>query len=311
VYNFILKGEISSIFQLVKREIRGLLKNNLPSPAYQFILGLYHYLDNQVFKIKLKIYLLVYDLPVKIDYENINNNMIAHAGGAVSGDIYTNSKNALKRSLNKGLVKVEFDMGLTKNQTYVAVNDWVWWAERVNYDGILPPDDDTFRQLKIDGKYESIFLKDIEEALAANEHLTIFIDKIENAEAFCKNNKYNERYVLEIFDANALDITQVCPTLRLILSEVVLEEYKYDYERVEGLVRNRNVIGFAASLGNIRKEIEFFAKSRNNGLEVFAFGLNKDGRNFEEMLVLCDYKLLVDYIYADNIDDSPVPLTCS
>ena len=64
------------------------------------------------------------------DNLNEKNNLIAHAGGGIDDQIYTNSKEALLQSIKKGFILIELDLIETKDKKLVAANSWESFKEK-------------------------------------------------------------------------------------------------------------------------------------------------------------------------------------
>ena len=60
-----------------------------------------------------------------IGLENKNNiKRVAHAGGSIEGDTYTNSHEALDYNIKRGFELFEIDFSWTKDQQLVCIHDW-------------------------------------------------------------------------------------------------------------------------------------------------------------------------------------------
>lgn len=64
----------------------------------------------------------------KKDYQYLNiigsNKYLAHALGGIDGQTYTNSKEAIENSYNKGVRLFEVDVKLTSDNKLVCVHGW-------------------------------------------------------------------------------------------------------------------------------------------------------------------------------------------
>ena len=59
-----------------------------------------------------------------ISGEYASTKLIAHAGGAIDGHVYTNSKEAVLNSINNGSKYIELDFSLTSDSELVCVHRW-------------------------------------------------------------------------------------------------------------------------------------------------------------------------------------------
>ncbi|WP_152981187.1 hypothetical protein [Stenotrophomonas koreensis] len=65
--------------------------------------------------------------------------LVAHAAGAVDGNAYTNSRQAIDLSLDTGFSYLELDFSRSKDGQWYLLHDWPSWASRTGYQGELPP----------------------------------------------------------------------------------------------------------------------------------------------------------------------------
>lgn len=65
--------------------------------------------------------------------------IIAHAGGAIDGNAYTNSREAIERNYSYGTRLFELDFDLTSDGHWVAAHDWPNWKIQTGFKGGLPP----------------------------------------------------------------------------------------------------------------------------------------------------------------------------
>jgi len=70
--------------------------------------------------------------------------IIAHAGGGIDGNSYTNSREAITSNYNYGTRIFEIDFDLTSDGHWVAAHDWPNWKRQTEYEGETPPDLTTF-----------------------------------------------------------------------------------------------------------------------------------------------------------------------
>lgn len=113
--------------------------------------------------------------------------LIAHAGGAIDGNAYTNSLEAMQLSVDSGFKLIELDFSRTSDGSWFATHDWKYWAERTGYTGELPPSLDAVNGLLknfrpassthgIRGDYTVMSLTDVIELLEKNRDVTIVTD---------------------------------------------------------------------------------------------------------------------------------------
>jgi len=120
--------------------------------------------------------------------------IIAHAGGAVDGNVYTNSRQALLGSIQNGLELVELDFSRTEDGAWVATHDWPYWAAHTGFKGALPPTAAQVREYVdaftptpsihgVKATYSTLFLDDVVKIVDANPRVRIITDTKSSAAA--------------------------------------------------------------------------------------------------------------------------------
>ena len=87
------------------------------------------------------------------------NCLIAHAGGAIDGYTYTNSKEALINSLDKGFRYIELDLYETTDSNVVCLHGLEDYCQMTSI-GVETLDTKTFLSHKLYGKYTPMTLSD-------------------------------------------------------------------------------------------------------------------------------------------------------
>lgn len=134
------------------------------------------------------------------DNLNEKNNLIAHAGGGIDDQIYTNSKEALLQSIKKGFILIELDLIETKDKKLVAANNWKSFKEKSSccIDNI--PTLDEFKNSKILNKYTPLDTEDINEIFSVNKNLILVTDKTNNFDLINNSFEFDKsRIIVEIF----------------------------------------------------------------------------------------------------------------
>lgn len=127
--------------------------------------------------------------------------MIAHAGGAIDGDKYTNSLEAVKQSIVKGYKFIELDLLITKDDKIVAAHDWrsfnrITGHQHLDHQ-VLSLNE--FRSRKINSKYTPLSYIEINEIFAANPSLILVTDKIKDFKKLVATFKFADRMIVEVF----------------------------------------------------------------------------------------------------------------
>lgn len=124
-------------------------------------------------KIKRKAYIIINPYRYKKCVKN--NNFIAHALGGIEGHEYTNSKEALEASYNKGFRLFETDIKLSSDGNLILVHSG--WQKRMNLDETTEMlDENTFLNSKIHGKYSTMSFKDLTEFMKTHKDMYVMVD---------------------------------------------------------------------------------------------------------------------------------------
>jgi hypothetical protein len=111
--------------------------------------------------------------------------VIAHAGGGIDGNSYTNSLEAIEANYALGTRMFELDFQKTADGHWVATHDWPWWQTATGYTGPMPPDLATFSAQKllfkangwsIQGEYSTVSLQWVNEFLLQHKDAVVVTD---------------------------------------------------------------------------------------------------------------------------------------
>jgi len=199
--------------------------------SYIFINILYKYKKNNIFFIFIFIVLIyknifyefyngfinyIYlskDISKNIDTEKIkqisyfnykNIQMIAHAGGEIDKNIYTNSLEALNHSYNKGVKYFELDIRKTQDNKYVAVHSWEQWKDFTGYQGKIPTLK-TFLKYKIlDKQYTPMDIHLINKWFKNHKDAYLVTDKVDIPSEFIKKFKFKNRLIMELLSIKSI-----------------------------------------------------------------------------------------------------------
>ena len=109
----------------------------------------------------------ILSLPLKAETDidlSDNKYYIAHAGGGINGHVYTNCKEALIQSLERGYQFIELDFCLTSDRHLVCAHGASVFNEKTNgnRDSLnIMPDLSTFKRRKIHDEYTPITANDV------------------------------------------------------------------------------------------------------------------------------------------------------
>ena len=245
------------------------------------------------------------------DFEMLNDKKryIAHAGGEIFGNTYTNSLEALDSSYENGFRYFELDMIVTADNYIVASHDWEMWAKQTNFKGKLPPTLEEFKKYKILNKFTALDYKDINKWFSDHKDAYLITDKIEDVSLIENLLKIEKsRIMIEVFNQEVLKELiskdyKVIPFLGLLktMPEPIeyLKENNIEYvstsHKIKRLLK-KNHIHYWLNIFNPVLERDLI----NNGFKFIAFNLNQKRRNISEIELMCNYSDVFYGIYADK-----------
>lgn len=221
---------------------------------------------------------------------------IAHAGGMINNDVYTNSLESLNNSYKNGFRYFELDLHLTSDNKIVAVHDWNEWALSVNYSGSLPPKYEDFINLKYLGKYTPLDMDSINRWFDEHRDAILVTDKIEDI--FLVTNKFldKKRLVMEVFtfeslvDALSEDILEVLPNIKL-WKKIRKEKYRkqINFNKIKNI-----------SLPIDYKKTQYLEEINNSNIGFYFYNLPKNKKEINSYL--CSKTSFFSKVYIDSTD---------
>lgn len=135
------------------------------------------------------------DFPIQ-DYKT--PILIAHAGGQINGQNYTNSKEAVLESLNKGMEFVELDFMFTSDNKMAAMHAYQDFNEKTGYGySENPIYERDFRSRKIYGNLTPLLGDDVSDIFNENNAILVS-DKFTDFDLLL--NKFDKnRLIVEVF----------------------------------------------------------------------------------------------------------------
>lgn len=141
-------------------------------------------------------------------YPNTHNNisniivnsgsLIAHAGGGIDGLKYTNSLEAVEKSIENGFKMIELDLLVSSDGKIVAVHDWNSFHLMTNSNKNGPIASEEFELKTINDNYHTLNISEAIEILSENE-VVLVTDKIENLVLLSKSIIDKEKSIVEVF----------------------------------------------------------------------------------------------------------------
>ena len=220
---------------------------------------------------------------------------IAHAGGAINGDKYTNSLEALDVNYKNGFRIFELDIITTSDDQFVAAHDWKSRAAHMGYRGDLPPTASEFLAHRILGKYSPMNLDLINNWFAAHPDATLVTDKINQPRLFSDQFIDKSRLIMELFTLDAVD-EAVEAGVQIMPSTTLLDNL--DGNRLDWLLE-KGIRQIGLSRLQMSEEAPFIQLLRENGIRTFIFHVGlQTGR--DEAWVVCNDFDLVWGMFADE-----------
>jgi hypothetical protein len=210
--------------------------------------------------------------------KDFSPSLIAHAGGAVDSCIYTNSREAMERSLAKGYRFIEFDLLFTSDSVLVAAHSWERFNSMTGYEdwGDSVPAYSDFVSRKICGRYTPLSAREINSFFEQNDSLYLVTDKVSDPEVLQEHfPSLKHRMVVEAFS-----FQHYCR----------LKSQGYFRVLYSCMAHDLNVTIFSSSI----REVEWFA------LHTSGF----DSHLFKFVNELCDFDIAL--FTVDDIDAVPV-----
>lgn len=109
---------------------------------------------------------------------------IAHAGGGIEGNSYSNSEEAVLSNLRMGVRVFEVDFSPTRDGVWVGTHDWQTWRRQTGYAESQPPTHAEFIRTRLNmsgpaaigGRYSAITIPFLEYLLAKYPKMVIVTD---------------------------------------------------------------------------------------------------------------------------------------
>lgn len=227
-------------------------------------------------------------------YRVDTNRFIAHAGGAINGNTYTNTLEALDFNYAKGFRFFELDLIRTADHQIVASHDWEMWKKQSNYQGETPVNLEVFLENKILNQYTPLDISAINEWFLAHQDAFLVTDKINNPSLVANQFIAKDRLIMELFSLEAIQEAQNLGIYRIMASETVLNSF--GDKRIEKLLEN-NIDYVTFSRLYIEDHLAFLKQLKKKDIKAFVYNLRY---SYNEDYVV---KYEMDYIYGIYADE--------
>lgn len=158
-------------------------------------------------------------------------SVIAHAGGAINKDVYTNSVDAFESNYALGTRVFEADVALTSDNKLVLTHGWYQHSTtRINQSqfGGMPMSYDDFMKYKIYGKYEPMDFQQLLNMMHKNKDMYVVLDMKYSREYKMSGDYNDEKYtddpqrIREFFEPM---VQQVIDTNINLMRRIIIQIY--------------------------------------------------------------------------------------
>ena len=128
--------------------------------------------------------------------------LIAHGGGEIDNYVYTNSREALEKSVADGYRYIEIDFSFTADSVLVAAHDWRMFNRITGceHKGDTAPTLAEFTKRRIHGEYSPLTAAELNDYFESNENLYLVTDKVSAPAVLAAYfPRLKERMVVEAF----------------------------------------------------------------------------------------------------------------
>ncbi|QHX36918.1 glycerophosphodiester phosphodiesterase family protein [Spiroplasma sp. BIUS-1] len=191
--------------------------------------------------------------------------LIAHAGGAIDGNSYTNSLDAMNKSYEDGFRYFELDFMTTSDDKIVAIHDWDRWFKDNNKKKI--PTHEEFMNSKIKGKYSPLDIATLNVWFKEHEDAYLITDKINDPKRFLTEFDYPKRTYMELFSKQAVIEANEIGFGNTLLS---LHAFTYGDKLIDFMLEN-NVKYITTSYNVSPRKKKFIKKAKSKDISTFFF----------------------------------------
>tara|TARA_B100000989_G_scaffold161477_1_gene120538 strand:- start:428 stop:3214 length:2787 start_codon:yes stop_codon:yes gene_type:complete len=240
------------------------------------------------------------------------DTFIAHAGGSIDSHVYTNSLESLRNNYNLGARYFELDLLLTSDNKIVAAHDWASWKQRTKYEGVMPPNLESFLNYKIDEKFTPLSEIEIIDWFVDHPDTTLVTDKLDDALLIKERfKKIQNNLITELFTKKSIEEAIKHNFSKILISQRMIYRNRYSKNYLNYLVNQENVpYGFAVDHQTVYNYPEFFKEAKSMGFKTYVYNINKKFNNYvlelpgKEGEILCDLHNYIEGIYSDIIFSS-------
>ena len=205
-------------------------------------------------------------------FYNGDEHLVAHAGGAIDDNIYTNSREAIETSIKEGRKFIEIDMIKTSDGFYIAGHDWELVNKMTGREDLQdkPQSLAEYKKAKILGKYTTMDEFDVAELIKKYPDWIMLIDKARDIKHIVKSFPNQNRVILQVYGLHgyfkALKNGIKHPVLRLKGGRRGIKEvYKIAIDIL-------NIKGVILGEKSFNKNLDYIKELHDNGVAVILYG---------------------------------------
>jgi glycerophosphoryl diester phosphodiesterase len=212
-----------------------------------------------------------------IDLENKNNiKRVAHAGGSIEGDTYTNSHEALDYNIKRGFELFEIDFSWSKDQQLVCMHDWDRSFNRLfGFQIKQRPTLEAFKKLNQEiSRYNICTLDSLKYLMEKNKHIKIITDiKEKNIRALRiiaeEIKDYDSRIIPQIYHPSEYKIVK-----KLGYKNIIWALYKFSGDNNRVLEQVDHLKLFAITMPPKRAKEKLGKKLKEKGIPTYVHTIN-------------------------------------
>jgi hypothetical protein len=223
---------------------------------------------------------------------------IAHAGGEIDGNPYTNSLEALNASYSKGCKLFELDIVESSDGVFVAAHDWLHFKGIADYDGTLdeaPLSEQEFLSQHIHSAYTPMSITAINAWFENHADAILVTDKVNEPKRFAQQFKFKDRLIMELFSWGA-----VAEAIEVGVKAMPSENLIFGTPDIERILDSLEIKYAAVSRTLLDGREDFFLRLKNSGVKTYVFHINFEAGK-DEKYVFENELHLITGMYADDL----------
>lgn len=222
---------------------------------------------------------------------------IAHAGGEIDGQRYTNSVEALNLNYNLGFRIFEIDIIKTSDGHLVCGHDWDHWKHITGFEGETPVTLDEFLKHKIKKNYTPLSLEMLHEWFKKHPDATLLTDKINDPEAVSAVFTSKDQLLLKLISFHTIKAAKSL-NIEFVLNENLLNNLKGN--KIEEL-KKLDVKYILISRKSIKEKESLLLQIKEAGIKTYASHVNFE-KGKDELYVFNNEMDFIYGFYADIWD---------